>query len=135
MTNTNKQSQWSTEEIAAVRKIMTTNPNLSLTDRFNLAGRVVNRSGAAVQFKWYQHIKNVRQTDEVFVAREITKDTLIKVRTAKVYEALTGEVFLDEALATHANVNYILEQMQVADNIYEWMINNKDKVQYILNSK
>jgi hypothetical protein len=135
MTNTNKQSQWSAEEIATTKKIMETNTNLPIGDRFSMIGRILNRTPNAVQFKWYQHIKNVRASDSVFVASEPIKDNLIKVRTAKVYEALTGEVFLEEALAIHANTNYILEQMESADNLYNWMIDNKDKVQYILNSK
>jgi hypothetical protein len=135
MTNSIKQSQWSAEEISTAKKIIETNQELPIGDRFSMVGRILNRTASAVQFKWYQHINKIRQSDSVFVNHAETSDALIKIRTAKVYEALTGEIFLDEKLAIHSNVNYILEQMQVADNIYEWMINNKDKVQYILNSK
>jgi hypothetical protein len=136
MTNQVKNSVWNTEELSTARSIILTNKDKNMEERFQIAGRVLGRTSSAVQFKWYNHIKNIRSIDEVVTPTPVqtSSPSLVKVKTVKAYEALTGEIFLDEKVAVEANVNYILNKLESTDNLYKFIKENKEMITYLMNN-
>lgn len=125
---------WDESEILKVRQIMTSNDHINPTERIKLAAQQVDRTFNSVQFKWYTHIKKIRAASTDVITDD-TPQPLISTKQAKVYIDMKGQAFLSKQEAVDSNINYILIEMENTDNLYTWMLDNKDKVNFILNSK
>jgi hypothetical protein len=141
MTHKALNQPWSNEEIALVRNIMNGNPDLKPGEKIAKAADAVNRTPNAVQFKWYTHIAKIRLSDESIIEplKELPKeqkvDKFIKTKTVQAYIGLTGQVFLKHEDALNSNINYILEEMENTDNLYTYITENKEYVEYLISTK